>query len=206
MWLGGCPQFSSVPVWVLTNVCKREGVTSPDVSQLRCLGSACPHSPPVSREEHKTDTVGVASGLGEAFINRNHKTKGIKVAKRGKVSKITGNLVSSLCCGICVGRAVFIKEGSRQGAESGGRTRSPPWSGARGAAASPSGRVSLVGRGAGRGWTARHPGPSAVYTGAVPIRIAGPAAHVLVARESLNAPFLDPRGHQCACTGKRPVS
>ncbi len=23
---------------------------------------------------------------------------------------------------------------------------------------------------------------------------------------SLNAPFLDPRGHQCACTGKRPVS
>ncbi len=24
--------------------------------------------------------------------------------------------------------------------------------------------------------------------------------------ESLYAPFLDPRGHQCACTGKRPVS
>ncbi|XP_052388515.1 uncharacterized protein LOC127934965 [Carassius gibelio] len=100
----------------------------------------------VSREEHKTDTVGVASGLGEAFINRNHKTKGIKVAKRGKVSKITGNLVSSSCCGICVGRAVFIKEGSRQGAESGGRTRSPPWSGAR-AAASLSLAAALVGDG-----------------------------------------------------------
>ncbi len=39
--------------------------------------------------------------------------------------------------------------------------------------------------------TARHPGPSAVYG---------------CGSCSLNAPFLDPRGHQRACTGKRPVS
>ncbi len=42
-----------------------------------------------------------------------------------------------------------------------------------------------------RGYTARHPGPSAVSR---------------VRCSSLNAPFLDPRGHQRACTGKRPVS
>ncbi len=41
------------------------------------------------------------------------------------------------------------------------------------------------------GVTARHPGPSAVSR---------------VRYSSLNAPFLDPRGHQRACTGKRPVS
>ncbi len=39
--------------------------------------------------------------------------------------------------------------------------------------------------------TARHPVPSAVSR---------------VRNSSLNAPFLDPRGHQHACTGKRPVS
>ncbi len=55
----------------------------------------------------------------------------------------------------------------------------PPWVRGARAAASVGGFVLLWARGASRG-TARHPGPS--------------------------APFLDPRGHQRACTGKRPVS
>ncbi len=47
------------------------------------------------------------------------------------------------------------------------------------------------GHGTSGDYTARHPGPSAVYG---------------CGSCSLNAPFLDPRGHQRACTGKRPVS
>ncbi|KAL0182722.1 hypothetical protein M9458_022097, partial [Cirrhinus mrigala] len=35
---------------------------------------------------------------------------------------------------------------------------------------------------------------------------AGPAARHFGVARSLNSPFLDPRGHQRACTGKRPVS
>ncbi len=70
----------------------------------------------------------------------------------------------------------------------------PLGSGARGrrllSAASIGGFVLLWARGASRG-TARHPGPSAVSR---------------VRSSALDAPFLDPRGHQRACTGKRPVS
>ncbi|KAL0149939.1 hypothetical protein M9458_054771, partial [Cirrhinus mrigala] len=51
--------------------------------------------------------------------------------------------------------------------------------------------------------TARHPGPSAV-TGAVLIRTRGVRQLVLRRWYPLH-PFLDPRGHQRACTGKRPV-
>ncbi|KAL0157929.1 hypothetical protein M9458_046005, partial [Cirrhinus mrigala] len=37
------------------------------------------------------------------------------------------------------------------------------------------------------------------------VRTVGPAARPSYRRRSsLNAPFLDPRGHQRACTGKRP--
>ncbi len=57
--------------------------------------------------------------------------------------------------------------------------------------ASFSGFVLLLARGTSRGNTAQHPGLSAVSR---------------VRYSSLNAPFLDPRGHQHACTGKRPVS
>ncbi len=42
--------------------------------------------------------------------------------------------------------------------------------------------------------------------GAVLVRIAVPAAHSSGGAGSLYAPLLDPRGHQRACTGKRPVS
>ncbi len=66
----------------------------------------------------------------------------------------------------------------------------PSWVRGARAAASISGFVLLWARGASRG-TARHPGPSAVSR---------------VRSSTLDAPFLDPRGHQRACTGKRPVS
>ncbi len=47
---------------------------------IRCcptarLHSACPHSPPVWRKEQTSDTVGMASGLGEDLLNRNNKIK-----------------------------------------------------------------------------------------------------------------------------------
>ncbi len=48
--------------------------------------------------------------------------------------------------------------------------------------------------------------PVSRLAGAVLVRTAGPAARAFGGTRSLNAPFLDPRGHQCACTGKRPVS
>ncbi len=48
--------------------------------------------------------------------------------------------------------------------------------------------------------------PVSRLAGAVLIRTAGPAAHSFGGTRSLNAPLLDPRGHRCACTGKRPVS
>ncbi len=53
------------------------------------------------------------------------------------------------------------------------------------------GFVLLLARGASKGYMARHHGPSAVSR---------------VQYSLLNAPFLDPRGHQRACTGKRLVS
>ncbi len=85
------------------------------------------------REEQTTDTVGVASGLGEALLNRNNKI----VSKGDEVSKITGIW--------CPRRAArVVKEGQCSGRKSpgkgrspAGRTRSPLRSGARGAAASP---------------------------------------------------------------------
>ncbi len=48
--------------------------------------------------------------------------------------------------------------------------------------------------------------PVSRLAGAVLVRTAGPAARAFGGTRSLNAPFLDPREHQCACTGKRPVS
>ncbi len=48
--------------------------------------------------------------------------------------------------------------------------------------------------------------PDGRLAGAVLVRTAGPAARAFGGTRSLNAPFLDPRGHQRACTGKRPVS
>ncbi len=56
------------------------------------------------------------------------------------------------------------------------------------------------------GPTARHPGPFSRIAGAVLIPTAGPTAHSSGGAGSLYAPFMDPRGHQRACTGKRPVS
>ncbi len=58
---------------------------------------------------------------------------------------------------------MFWKEGSRQGAESGGRTRSPPRSGARGTAAFPAASSTSRSTAALDGSSrARHPGPTAV--------------------------------------------
>ncbi len=48
--------------------------------------------------------------------------------------------------------------------------------------------------------------PVSCIAGTVLVRTAGPAAHGSGGAGSLYTPFLDLRGHQCACTGKRPVS
>ncbi len=97
----------------------------------------------------------------------------------------------------CPRRAArVVKEGQCSGRKGPGKGRSPvaarapPWVRGARAAASIGGFVLLWARGASRG-TARHPGPSAVSR---------------VRSSALDAPFLDPRGHQRACTGKRPVS
>ncbi len=111
------------------------------------------------REEQTTDTVGVASGLGEAFIWQ-------KITKykcpRGKVSKINRGVW-------CPRRAAgFVKEGqcSRRKGPGKGRSpvaaRAPRWGpGARGGGLS-SGFVYLLAHGARLGWSARHPGSTAV--------------------------------------------
>ncbi len=44
------------------------------------------------------------------------------------------------------------------------------------------------------------------YSSVVLVRTVGPAAHGSGGVGFLYAPFLDPRGHQCTCTEKRPVS
>ncbi len=54
--------------------------------------------------------MGVASGLGEAFINRNNT---IKVSKGNKVSKINRGSGVLVVNADCEGGAVFWKEGSR---------------------------------------------------------------------------------------------
>ncbi len=77
--------------------------------------------------------------------------------------------------------------------------------GARGGCLS-SGFVYLLAHGARRDGSARHPGPTAVswvrFRSGLRVR----RLTSLAARKSLYTPCLDPRGHQRACTGKRPVS
>ncbi len=99
--------------------------------------------------------------------------------------------MSSSCCGVCEGGAVFWKEGSRQGAETGCHTRFPLRTGERGAVASPAASSTSCPTVLDRtGW----PGPRVQQLTS------------LAARKSLYAPFLDLWGHQRACTMKRPVS
>ncbi len=86
-----------------------------------------------------------------------------------------------------------MKEGQCSRRQGPGKGRSPaaaraPFSGP---GREGGGFVLLLVRGASKGYTARHPGPSAVSR---------------VRYSLLNAPFLDPREHQRACTGKRRVS
>ncbi len=106
--------------------------------------------------------------------------------------------MSLSCCWVCEGR-VQVR------AESGSRTRSPLRSGARGVVASTaasSTSLPTVLDGTGRpGILARL--PYHVYG------LSGPRVRrltSLAARNSLHSPFMDPRGHRRACTGKRPVS
>ncbi len=118
--------------------------------------------------------------------------------------------MSSSCCGISEGWAVFRRKGSKEGVERGGRTRSPLRSGARGGGGflwwlRPRDPRRFLGINSPASW------PVSRIPGAVLVRNVGPAAHGSggagsLYAGSLYAPFLDPRGHQCACTGKRPVS
>ncbi len=111
-------------------------------------------------------------------------SKGVKVSKINRGSGVLIVLRSSWRRGSVREGRVQVRGGVRRPHALPSCVR-----GAR-AAASSSGFVLLLARDASRG-TARHPGPSAVSR---------------VWNSSLNAPFLDPRGHQRACTGKRPVS
>ncbi len=120
------------------------------------------------------------------LFNRNNKI----VSKGDEVSKINrGSGVLVVLRGLW--RRGSVLEGRVQ-VRGGGRWPHalPSWVRGARAAASISGFVLLWACGASRG-TARHPGPSAVSR---------------VRSSTLDAPFLDPRGHQRACTGKRPVS
>ncbi|KAL0198322.1 hypothetical protein M9458_006862, partial [Cirrhinus mrigala] len=83
---------------------------------------------------------------------------------------------------------------------SGGRTRSRLRSAARGAAASSSSFVRLGPR---HFLGIKRPGILARsrLTGAIYVRTAGPAARHFGSARSLDAPFLNPQGHQRACTG-----
>ncbi len=98
-------------------------------------------------------------------------------------------------CPRCAARVV--KEGQCSGRKGPGKGRSPAAARAPLSGPEREGRRLLQrlrppsGHGTSGDDTARHPGPSAVYG---------------CGSCSLNAPFLDPRGHQRACTGKRPVS
>ncbi len=89
-----------------------------------------------------------------------------------------------------------MKEGQCSGRKGPGKGRSPAAARAPLSGPEREGRRLLLaalpppGHGPSGDDTARHPGPSAVYG---------------CGSCSLNAPFLDPRGHQRACTGKRPV-
>ena len=90
--------------------CKREGVTSSGVSQLRCLGSALPafSTTVTGRANDRHSGRGVRPRRG-FYLTEKTKTRGNKVSKRGTVSKTTGNLVSSSCCGVRGGLAVFTE-------------------------------------------------------------------------------------------------
>ncbi len=121
------------------------------------------------------------------LLNRNNKI----VSKGDDVSKIN----RGIWCPRCAARVV--KEGQCSGRKCPGKGRSPAAARAPLSGPEREGRRLLQrlrppsGHGTSGDDTARHPGPSAVYG---------------CGSCSLNAPFLDPRGHQRACTGKRPVS
>ncbi len=110
------------------------------------------------------------------------------------MSKRNRDLVSSLCCAVVKEGHCSGRKGPGKGRSPAARTRSPLGSEARGAAASWQQASSSFGHGNLGDYTARHPWPVQPCTGAA------------AAPSTLNAPFLDPRGHQRACTGKRPVS
>ncbi|KTG01186.1 hypothetical protein cypCar_00037388 [Cyprinus carpio] len=101
-----------------------------------------------------------------------------------------GNLVSSSCCGVRGGLAVFMEEGSRYRGESGGRTRLPSSVGREGRRLLSSGFI-LLAAAALQGWTARHPGRRPCRRVRFLTGGRGPQLTSLVARESLNDTFLD---------------
>ncbi len=99
--------------------------------------------------------------------------------------------MSSSCCGVSERWAVFRRRGSKEGAESGGRTRSPLRSGAQGGSGflwqlRPPDPCRFLGINAPASW------PVSCIAGAVLVRTTGLAAHG--------------SGSAGACTGKRPVS
>ncbi len=138
------------------------------------------------------------------LLNRNNT---IKVSKGNKVSKIKGGIW-------CPRRAArVVKEGQCSGRKGPGKGRSP--AAARAPLRGPGRegrwlfqrlRPPLGPRQHSRGLVGPASWPDGRLAGAVLVRTAGPAARAFGGTRSLNAPFLDPRGHQRACTGKRPVS
>ncbi len=138
------------------------------------------------------------------LLNRNNT---IKVSKGNKVSKIKGGI----WCPRCAARVV--KEGQCSGRKGPGKGRSP--AAARAPLRGPGRegrwlfqrlRPPLGPRQHSMGLVGPASWPDGRLAGAVLVRTEGPAARAFGGTRSLNAPFLDPRGHQRACTGKRPVS
>ncbi len=127
------------------------------------------------------------------------------MSKGNKVSKIKGGI----WCPCCAARVV--KEGQCSGRKGPGKGRSP--AAARAPLRGPGRegrwlfqrlRPPLGPRQHSMGLVGPASWPDGRLAGAVLVRTAGPAARSFGGTRSLNAPFLDPRGHQRACTGKRP--
>ncbi len=178
MWLGGRLRRSSVPVRISTCFGVREVAGSLPAFSTSVTGGA--------NDRHSGCGVRPRRGFYSTEIIK------LKVSKGGKsVQNKQGDLVSSSC-------NAPVKEGQCSRRRGPGKGRSPV-----------AARASLPGSGAqggGFSWAASSSGGPAELPGRRPGILARQPSLGGGAVLLLDAPFPDPRGHQRACTGKRPVS
>lgn len=185
------------------NFCKREGVTSSGVSQLRCLGSALPafSTTVTGRANDRHSGRGVRPRRG-FYLTEKPKQGGIKCPKGEQCPKQQGIWCPRRAAGFVGVWQCSWRKGPGKG-RSPAAARAPLFGPGREgrrlllAASSSSLAAALAGDGR-PGILARRPCRRVRFSTGPRVR----QLTSLVARESLNAPFLDPRGHQCACTGK----